>query len=118
MIRRNFALIANVCGMLVLPALAHASTYSIDDIGSTLGLGTSDLRATTLNILSWLLGILALVAVTMIIISGFIAASAGDGERGEKAKKVIAGALIGLIIVLLAWAIVIFVAGSTKNVTT
>ncbi|MBI3115589.1 MAG: hypothetical protein HYZ09_03835, partial [Candidatus Kerfeldbacteria bacterium] len=44
--------------------------------------------------------------------------AAGNDERIDKAKKVISAAVIGLIIVLLAWAIVIFVAGTTANVST
>jgi len=105
--------------LLVVPAIAYAQTaYTIaDDVGSSVGLGTSDLKTTTLNIISWVLGILALVSVAMIIFSGFVAATANGEERGEKAKKVVLGAVIGLVIVLISWAIVIFVAGSTKNVT-
>ncbi len=107
-----------VSALALAPLAAQATPFTIADYGTTLGLGTSDLKTTTLNVLSWVLGIMALVAVAMIIISGFIAATASGEERGERAKKVIVGALIGLIVILLAWAIVIFVAGTTKNVTT
>lgn len=101
-----------------LPIVAHATAYTIaDDVGSTVGLGTADLKTTVLNVISWVLGIMALVAVAMIIFSGFIAATSSGEERGEKAKKVIIGAIIGLVIILISWAIVVFVAGSTKNVT-
>jgi len=103
--------------LVALPAVAQTS-FSIENIGGTVGLGSSDLKNTVLNILQWVLGILALVAVSMIIFSGFIAATSQGDERGERAKKVIMGAVIGLIVVLLAWAIVIFVAGTTANVTT
>lgn len=104
--------------LLPLSALATAYTIS-DDVGGSVGLGTADLKTTVINIISWVLGILALVAVVMIIIGGFQwLTAAGNEEKIEKAKKVISAAVIGLIIVLLAWAIVIFVAGTTKNVTT
>lgn len=53
----------------------------------------------------------------MIIFAGFIAATASGEERGKKAKKIVVGAVIGLIIVLLDWAVVIFVSGTTANVT-
>lgn len=103
--------------IFILPTLVHATAYTIaDDVGSSVGLGTSDLKSTTLNIVSWVLGIMALVAVAMIIFSSFIAATASGDERGEKAKKVIVGAIIGLIIILISWAIVTFVAGTAKNV--
>jgi hypothetical protein len=55
----------------------------------------------------------------MIIIGGFQwLTSAGNEEKVEKAKKTISSAVIGIIIVILAWAIVIFTAGTTRNVTT
>jgi amino acid transporter len=101
-----------------LTVLAAAGTpYTIENIGGSLGLGTADLKTTVINIIQWVLGILALVAVVMIIIGGFQwMTAAGNEERIEKAKKVISAAVIGLIIVLLAWAIVIFVAGTFTNV--
>lgn len=102
---------------LVLSTVVYAATpFTIEDVGSSVGLGTSDLKNTTVNVISWVLGIMALVAVAMIIFSGFIAATSGDEERVERAKKTIMGAVIGLIVILLAWAIVIFVAGTTRNV--
>jgi MFS family permease len=114
--RKKILLTSMFLGLIALPSLAQTS-FSIENIGGTVGLGSSDLKNTVVNILQWVLGILALVAVAMIIFSGFIAATSQGDERGERAKKVILGAVIGLIIVLLAWAIVIFVAGTTANVT-
>lgn len=106
-----------IATLVPIVTAAQTTSFSIEDVGGTLGLGTSDLKNTVINVLQWVLGILALVAVAMIIFAGFIAATASGEERGERAKKVIVGAIVGLIIVLLAWAIVIFVAGSTANVT-
>jgi len=106
-----------LCGIFLFPSLALAQTsYSIEDLGGSIGLGTSDLKSSVINIIQWVLGILALVCVIMIISAGFIAATASESDRTDKAKKVIIGAVIGLVIVLLAWAIVIFVAGTAANV--
>jgi hypothetical protein len=117
---KKIALIATSVALLASPMIALAATsYSIENIGASVGLGTSDLKQTVVNIIQWVLGILALVAVVMIILGGFQwMTAAGNEEKIEKAKKVISAAVIGLIIVLLAWAIVIFVAGTTANVTT
>lgn len=117
---KKLALITSSVLLLALPFAASAATpYEIPDHGGEVGLGTADLQATVINVIQWVLGILALVAVVMIIIGGFQwMTAAGNEERIEKAKKVISAAVIGLIIVLLAWAIVIFVAGTTANVTT
>ena len=99
-------------------AAAPPTTFSIEDIGGTVGLGTADLKQTVINIIQWALGILALVAAVMIIYGGFVWLTAGGNEESvEKAKKIISAAVVGLIVVLLAWAIVIFVARTTSNVT-
>jgi len=118
----KFAKVALVTGSvmaLALPMVVAAQTaYSIDPIGSQLGIGEADLKTTIINILQWFLGILALIAVVMVIYGGFTwLTAAGNEERVDKAKKIISAAVIGLIIVLLAWAIIIFVARTTSNVT-
>jgi len=113
------ALIAGSLATLAMPVLTHAQTsFSVEDTGGSLGLGTSDLKQTVVNILNLILGLLALIAVIMVIIGGFTWLTAGGNEeKVDKAKKIISAAVIGLIIVLLAWAVVIFVARTTANVT-
>jgi amino acid transporter len=118
-----FAKLALVAGSLTaaaLPLAAHAqqeaTTFSIESID--IGLGTADLKTTVINIIRWALGFMTLLAVVFIIYGGFIWLTAGgDESRVEKAKQIITAAVIGLIIILLAWAIVIFVARTTANVT-
>jgi len=86
--------------------------------GSTLGLGTADIEQTSINIVQWALGMLGLVAVVMIILGGYKWMTAGGNEESiTQAKQLISAAVVGLIIVLLAWAIVIFVVGATTNAT-
>lgn len=119
MSRHKFFLLAvTFLGVIVLaqPVFAQ-TTFSVESVGSQLGLGNADLKETTLNVLRWILGIMALIAVAMIIFSGIIAATSSDEDRAATAKKVISGAVIGLIVILLAWAIVIFVTRTTSNVT-
>ena len=102
--------------LVPLVVQAQATTFSIESVGSEIGIGSADLKQTTINIIQLILGLLALIAVVMIIFSGFIAATASESELCERARKTIVGALIGLVIVLLSWAIVIFVARTTANV--
>lgn len=118
--KKKFSTLLSVLflGLLVVaPIGVIASSFSVESVGGSLGLGNADLKTTVLNVLNWVLGLLALIAVAMIIFSGFIAASSPDAERGERARRVITGAIIGLIIVLLAWAVVLFVTRTTANVT-
>lgn len=116
----KLAVVAGTVGMMAMPIVSHAATsFSIESVGSSIGLGNADLKTTVINILNLALGLLALVAVVMIIIGGFTWLTAGGNEeKVDKAKKIISAAVIGLIIVLLAWAVVIFVAKTTANVTT
>jgi cytochrome bd-type quinol oxidase subunit 2 len=113
----KYAMIAAMASAAFLPTMTSAQV-TFESIGETLGLGNADLKETVINILQLVLGLLALIAVIMVIIGGFTWLTAGGNEeKVDKAKKIISAAVIGLIIVLLAWAIVIFVANTTVNVT-
>jgi len=104
--------------LLVVPAVAAAQINVNDEYGTTFGMGTADLESTVVQIVQWVLGFLGLIAVIMILIGGFQWMTAGGNEeKVASAKKVISAAVIGLIIVLLAWAIVIFVVSQTNEVT-
>ena len=62
------------------------------------------------NALSWLYGIIAVIAVIFIIYAGIsYMTSAGDSGKLAKAKQTILYAIIGLVIVALAYAITNFV---------
>jgi len=92
--------------------------FSIESIGEQIGLGEADLKQTVLNIVQLVLGLMTLIAVVLVIYGGFVwLTSAGNEDNIEKAKHIISAAVVGLIIILLAWAVVIFVARTTANVT-
>ncbi|MFA6392324.1 MAG: hypothetical protein WCW66_06320 [Patescibacteria group bacterium] len=98
-----------------LPHSVHA--LSVWQVGGTLGLGTANLQATVLNIIRWLLGLLGLIGVIMILYAGFTWMTAGGNEEKiEKAKKIISAAIIGLVIIILSWAIVTYSLGVLSNV--
>lgn len=119
----KLALALGTVATLAAPIATHAATvvtsFSIESVGSQIGLGDADLKATVLNIIRLVLGLMTLIAVVLVIYGGFVwLTAAGNEENVEKAKKIISAAVIGLIVILLAWAIVIFVARTTANVTT
>ncbi len=104
--------------LLAVPYLAAAQVTVDPNLGTTFNLGTADLESTIIRVVQWVLGFLALIAVIMILIGGFQwLTSAGNEEKVASAKKIISAAVIGLIIVLLAWAIVIFVVSQTQTWT-
>ena len=117
----KFALAAGAVTAMVLPFAAHAQTatpVSIDSsVGDSTGLPNTDLKQAVLRTLSLVLGLLGLVAVVMVVWGGFTwLTSGGSEEKVESAKKIISAAVIGLIVVLLSWAIVLFATKTTTNV--
>ena len=77
----------------------------IDTIG-----GETNLQGNIINILNGIVGALAIVAVIVIIIGGIgYMTSSGDAAKVKKAKDTILYGIIGLIICVLAFAIVNFV---------
>ena len=90
-------------------ALAFGGTGDIfgevPDIG-----GVTDPRTGVIKILKGILNFLALIAVIVIVIAGIrLVVSSGDEGAVDKAKKTILYAIVGLILILLASAIVEFV---------
>ena len=66
------------------------------------------------NIIYWLLVFSGVVAVFIIIISGIkLLTSGGDPKRVEGARKTLTWAIIGLILILLSFAIVAIIADIT-----
>ena len=115
-----FMLLVVVAGWFLRPVVAHAqaTSLSIESIGSQLGLGNADLKTVVINVIRWALGLLSLLAVSYVIYGGFLwMTAAGNEQRIEKAKQVILQACIGIVIILLAWAIVYFVMKTAKGVT-
>jgi len=70
------------------------------------GYTTSNLPGTVSIIISALLGIAALISVIYIIVGGFsYITSSGNAEKVQSATKTITYAIIGLIVIALAFAI-------------
>lgn len=104
--------------MLALPVVALAQVNINTIPGATFGLGTADLQSTVVKIIQWVLGFLGLIAVIMILYGGFIWMTAGGNEdKVATAKKIISAAVVGLIVVLVAWAIVTFVVSQAGDLT-
>ena len=104
---KKFAKIAIASAVLLLPLTTIAIT--IPDIGSSLDLGDKDPESIVVSVINWVLGILALIAVILVIVGGFQWMTAGGNEeRVGKAKKLLIAAVIGLVIILAAWGISIY----------
>jgi len=70
----------------------------------------TDIAAILTNILKWLLKVSGSIALLMLIFAGTMyITSSGDSEKTEKAKKFISTIIIGLILILLSYAILIVI---------
>ena len=89
-----------------------------DEFASTSGLGDADLVDTIAQIIRIALGFLGVIAVVIILLGGFKWMTAGGNDDKEKeAKKLIFSGIIGLVIVLSAYAIASFVITSISEAT-
>lgn len=74
------------------------------------GLQPVSLGQTIATIIRFLLSLLGLIFVILIIYAGMLwMTSAGNDDKIDKAKKIMSAAIIGLVIVLAAYAITTFV---------
>ena len=80
---------------------------------------TGGLWNTVKTIIDWVLAVLGIVAVVMVIVGGInYMTSQGDSAKVKKGRDTILYGIIGLIIALLAFAIVNFVLDHVFNPTT
>lgn len=92
-----------------IPALAQGGGLAADAPERILVQtgGEGSLRVMVRNFLNFALGFLGLLAVIMIIFGGiFYVTAAGEQEKADKGKKIITYAVIGIVIILLSFAIV------------
>lgn len=85
-------------------------------VGSTLG--NEDLRTTVGRLINVALSLLGVVAVVIILAGGFKWMTAGgEEEKVGEARKMIFSGIIGLAIILSAWAIALFVLNQLNKAT-
>ena len=115
--------------MSLSPATVNAQTGTIDVWGNSqtayneIGFSESDPRDVIARVIKIVLGFLGTIAVVLIIVAGFQwMTAAGNEDKVGKAKKIMTAAVIGLVIVLMAYALSTFVInaiiGATNPTTT
>lgn len=99
---------------LATPGIALAQLTS-NDLGvgvvdQDLSLSGGDVRQTAARIINVALGFLGIIAVVIVLIGGFkYMVSGGNDEKTAEARRLIVSGIIGLAIILSAWAITSFV---------
>ena len=93
-----------------------ASPYNVTcaDIGNC-SAKTQTLDAAFTNTTHLIIGLVGMLAVVVIIVSGIrMALSAGNAKQVQAAKQTLTYAVVGVVLAILAYAIVSFIATSVK----
>lgn len=114
-------------GLVLAPTNVGASasssdkdTFGLNEVDSGLDgtLGNKDLRETIGDLIQVGLSLLGVVAVVIILAGGFKWMTAGGNEeKVTEARKLIFSGIIGLAVILSAWAISIFVITQLSEAT-
>ena len=88
------------------------------NFGTVVGWGTQDLKTVIMLVIYIIMGFLSIIAIIGIVYDGFkIMTAGGNEDQAGGGKKAIAAGVIGLLIILAAWAIAAFVVQNLVNVT-
>jgi len=90
--------------------------YGLQPVQDNIALASTDIRLIIARIIRAVLGLLGIVAISIIIYAGYtIMTSGGNEEKVEKGKKTLINAFIGLAIILSAFSIVQFVINALSD---
>ena len=95
------------------------SNLGLNEFANNTNLGTNiELIGTVARIINILLGFLGVIAVILVLWGGFkwMTAAGDEGKIGE-AKKLMGAGVVGLVIILAAYAITAFVVNQLVNAT-
>ncbi len=98
-------------GAGVLPASAQVDIGAgLEDVGVGAGLSDRELPEIIGSFIQVFLGLLGIIFLILVLYAGFLWMTAsGETEKTDKAKKLLTQAVIGLVIILAAYAISGFV---------
>lgn len=135
MVLPKYLLAVVVCVSLFFVASAQPLSAQVDDrllnieespgdllgtsYGQYSGLSATDPRIIVPRIINVILGLLGTVATVLIVYAGFNwMTAAGNDDKIEGAKKTISAAVLGLIVIMMAYTITRFVVNQAYTATT
>lgn len=119
----KLATFAAAATMLVTAGLTHVAMAqgdvgSIDDLRKEAGFGDKTIYQTVGSIIKVALGVVGLIAICLVIYGGFQwMTSGGSEEKVDEAKKLLYSGVIGLVIILSAYALSSFVLKTLTSAT-
>ncbi|MBL8031683.1 MAG: hypothetical protein JNK33_05165 [Candidatus Doudnabacteria bacterium] len=113
-----------VVALIAGPAIAQAASLPGGGSGGICsklnGLNcnnVTDVNSLILTVINWILGITLAIDVLFMIFGGFLyITSAGNEDRAKKGKNTVVNAIIGLVIIILAYFLANVVANYFSNV--
>lgn len=116
-----FAQVGEGTGWNTQAGSANSTTWgdTADDIQARAALGNDDPRNIAANVINIILGFLGILAVVLILFGGFKwMTAAGNDDKIAEAKKLLVAGVIGLIIILAAFALASFILDAVFRATT
>jgi hypothetical protein len=117
--RYNFIVLSSaICLAFFIPALASATSPALEGLDTTAGVGYNgsqtaigqDLPSIIGKVVGSVLALIGVIFLVLMIYGGIMWMTArGNDQQVEKAKSLIGAAVIGLVIVLAAYAITSFI---------
>jgi len=106
-------------GILFFAGVSQTNAVSFEDPSGQLGLGTSDLKTSVLETVRLVLGLLGIIVIAMFLIAVAFNWEWSGASRPVKiwTSRALPALFIGLIIILLAWAIVSYILSTFEDVT-
>ena len=90
-----------------------------NNVQNRVALGNDDPRNIAANIINIILGFLGILAVVLILFGGFKwMTAAGNDDKIAEAKKLLVAGVVGLIIILAAYALAAFILDAVFRATT
>jgi len=119
-LRKSFIIAFTLTLVMVffLPQASLAQTSKLDEVAAGTGLKNSGLVNIISNIIETILGFIGVIILILLIYAGFLWMTAGGSEdKVKKAKTIMKNAVIGLLIVVLSYAITTFVVNKVSGFT-
>jgi len=96
----------------------NSDVFGLQPVDDNIGLASPDVRTIIAKIIRAVLGLLGIIALVIVLYGGYTYMTAGGNEEKiNKAKKILINGVIGLIIILSAFAIVQFVINALSEAT-
>jgi amino acid transporter len=115
----SFALCLSICSFALLPTLALGQ-FGLDEM-TELEISTNastNLTSMIVGVINVVLGFLGVIAVVIILFAGFKwMTAAGSEEKVKDAETMIIQAIMGLVVIFLAWVIANFVISGLMTAT-